>query len=105
MIKPYRRYIRKRTFGYFYTKLNELTTQLSQIEDSLDLQQVQKHFLAVINSYLGFFKGCKSYQQRKQIIEKYVHPSFREYFSCNESYTKITRLHIMNQKSNNGSSK
>jgi hypothetical protein len=97
MIKPHRTYIRKRTLGYFYQKIQQLNNSLLFLqqqqtikgERSDDYIQLKKHFLSVINSYLGFLIHCKSYTKRKKILEAHVHPLFREWFSLDESYTKV----------------
>jgi hypothetical protein len=81
VIKPYRRYLRKRTFGYFYTKIQQLN------RDGCDL----KTFRSVVNSYLGFMKHTKSYKQRKRMLETLVDPRFWSYYKCNEGYTKVER--------------
>ncbi|MDR0423256.1 MAG: RNA-directed DNA polymerase [Rickettsiales bacterium] len=37
IIKPYRKYIRKRTLGYFYQKIQQLNKQLMQIHEEENL--------------------------------------------------------------------
>jgi hypothetical protein len=53
MIKPYRNYLRKRTFGYFYQKMQTLNKTLREAGDNEILfQEVLASFPQVINSYL-----------------------------------------------------
>jgi hypothetical protein len=92
MIKPNKCYIRKRTLGYFYQKvqmLNEKLHQATATNNPLLLRGVLSQFPSTVNSYLGFLMHYRSYQMRKHFVVEVTDPMFRNHFACNENVTKI----------------
>ena len=68
-IKPYRLYIRKRTIGYLYTKIQKLNTKLKN-NDIITKNDFHKYILSPINSYLGFIKNTSSFKVKIKILKK-----------------------------------
>ncbi len=67
VIKPNRIYVSNRTKGNFY---NAIQKQNLVARDHKPTKQVQKEFIASMNSYLGIMSHYKSYKLRKGMIFK-----------------------------------
>ena len=87
-IKPHRTYIRKRTIGFFYEKIQELNNRLKDNNNKIN-KELQFDFLSTINSYLGMIKNHKSYKIRKKILLNNVSAYFWNYFYISNNYTLI----------------
>jgi len=89
-IKPYRTYIRKRTYGFFYKKIillnNDLISKNYKIDNILSIR-----FLSITNSYLGMIKHHKSYKIRMKFLLEKINNSFWNYFYITQNYTIIKR--------------
>ncbi|HMS91570.1 MAG TPA: RNA-directed DNA polymerase [Candidatus Absconditabacterales bacterium] len=77
-IKSYRTYIRKRTIGNFYKKIQEVNK--SEIFDK-ELTQ------SIVNSYLGILAHYKTYKIRKKVLGNFTN-RFWSQFHFKKSYTK-----------------
>jgi hypothetical protein len=95
-IKPYRTYVRKRTLGYFYKKIQLLNRRLQEVQQEKDivlqehsLKELLKTFPMVVNSYLWFLLHHKSYRKRKQLITQAIGAPFWKWFKCDEAYKKV----------------
>ncbi len=91
-IKPYRKYISRRTKNNFYRMINEINLLL-ETEQRID-EQVLEHIRARMNSYLGTLGHADT---RHLIIKarKKLCPQFFFFFSFDDAYSKIT-LNIRN---------
>ncbi|MDD3793413.1 MAG: reverse transcriptase domain-containing protein [Candidatus Gracilibacteria bacterium] len=89
-IKPYRTYIRKRSIGYFYKKIEVLNKRLENNDLKID-SKLKQDFLSIINSYLGFLKHHKSYKKRKHLLLNQVSASFWNYFFISNNYTLVKK--------------
>lgn len=87
-IKPHRTYIRKRTIGFFYEKIQELNNRLKDNNNKIN-KELQFDFLSAINPYLGMIKNHKSYKIRKKILLNNVSAYFWNYFYISNNYTLI----------------
>ncbi len=83
-IKPYRTYIRKRTIGKFYSKIESINSKLSD-------KNFREQIRSVINSYLGLLSHHKSYAISRKIISK-IDRRFRNIFTPVDYYKKINPL-------------
>lgn len=77
-IKPYRTYVRKRTIGNFYKKMQEVNK--SEIFDK-ELMQ------SIVNSYLWILAHYKTYKIRKKVVGNFSN-RFRSQFHFAKSYQK-----------------
>jgi hypothetical protein len=89
-IKPYRKYIRKRTIWYFWNKIELLNQRLKINNSKLD-QNLKQDFIAIINSYLGMMKHYKTYKLRKKILLNQVSAYFWNYFYISWGYCKVKK--------------
>ncbi|MDD3302553.1 MAG: RNA-directed DNA polymerase [Candidatus Gracilibacteria bacterium] len=87
-INPYRVYIRKRTIGYFYKKIQKLNTKLKNNDFKLD-DKIKQDFLSTINSYLGMLNHYKAYKITKKLLINCISSNFLDYFYISKGYTKI----------------
>lgn len=90
-IKPGRTYLSNRTLARFAERCNGFKSLLEREEvNILDLQRIE----CVINSYMGFSKGRKTYGRRKQFINS-MGSAFWKYFTVGGHYQniKIKRKH------------
>ncbi|MDP3882658.1 MAG: reverse transcriptase domain-containing protein [Candidatus Staskawiczbacteria bacterium] len=69
IIKPRRIYIRNRTKGNFYKKINYWNKLFSEKGGKLEKEDTLK-FLASMNSYLGMLKQFNTHKLRKSILTK-----------------------------------
>jgi len=83
-IKPYRTYIRKRTIGKFYEKIETVNSKLSNRKNTEEIR-------SIINSYLGLLAHHKSYAISKKILSK-TNYRFRSIFTPVGYYKKIKPL-------------
>ncbi len=77
-VKPYRTYIRKRTIGNFYKKVQEVNT--CKIFDK-ELTQ------SIVNSYLWILNHYKTYKIRKKVLGKFSN-KFWSQFHFTKTYAK-----------------
>ena len=83
-IKPYRTYIRKRTIGKFYKKIEAINTKLLE-------KNAEEEIRSIINSYLWLLAHHKSYAISRKIISR-VDRCFRNIFTPVNYYKKINPL-------------
>ncbi len=88
-IKPYRIYIRKRTIGNFYKKIQYIN-KLLEPKNKIDFDK-QDEILSIVNSYLWNMKHYKSYKIRKKIF-KNIDNRFWYYFNHDKDIHKIKLL-------------
>jgi hypothetical protein len=86
-IKPYRRYIGKRTKGNMYELIRNINTRLSDPTRLSDLEQ--DRILSQMNSYLGLLSHTESYRFRSKMIS-ILDERFWEYFTRSEDIKKIS---------------
>ena len=89
-IKNYRTYIRKRTLGYFYKKIEELNSRIILLDNKIDIK-LKHDFLSIINSYLWMFKHHKTYKKRKFLLLSKVNAYFWNSFYISGWYCKIKK--------------
>ncbi len=77
-IKPYRTYIRKRTIGNFYKKVQEVNKS-----KNFDKELTQ----SIVNSYLWILNHYRTYNIRKKVIDKFSN-KFWSQFHFTKSYAK-----------------
>ena len=65
VIKPYRKYIAKRTKGNFYASVMKHNELVRSHKPTLE---EQKSFLSCMNSYLGVLKHYKTFKYRKKML-------------------------------------
>ena len=85
-IKPYRKYIGKRTKWNYYELIWNINIRLSDPTRLSDLEQ--DRILAQMNSYLGLLSHTQSYRLRSKMMS-ILDERFLEYFQLDEAYTKI----------------
>lgn len=73
VVKPGRNYVANRTKGNFYEKLQELNA-LAQNDPNYAEQA--EHFVASVNSYLGFMMHYSSYKIRHKMIWNNIDPKW-----------------------------
>lgn len=78
-IKPYRTYIRKRTIGNFYKKVQEVNKN-----ETFEKELTQ----SIINSYLWILNHYKTYKIRKKVIRNFSN-RFWSQFHFAKSYEKV----------------
>ncbi len=78
-IKPYRTYIRKRTIGNFYKKVQEVNKH-----EVFDKELIQ----SIVNSYLWILSHYKTYNIRKKVIGNFSN-RFWSQFHFTKSYAKV----------------
>lgn len=77
-IKPYRIYVRKRTIGHFYKKVQEIN-----VNPVFDKELTQ----SIVNSYLWILSHYKTYKIRKKVIGNFS-DRFWSQFHFTKSYVK-----------------
>lgn len=77
-IKPYRTYIRKRTIGNFYKKVQEVNKS-----KNFDKELTQ----SIVNSYLWILSHYKTYKIRKKVIGNFSNRFWSQFYFV-KSYTK-----------------
>ena len=85
-IKPYRRYVGKRTKGNFYELIRNINARLSDPTLLSDLEQ--ERVLAQMNSYLGLLSHTQSYRLRSKMIQL-LHSNFFLYFLVESPYMVV----------------
>ena len=88
IIKPYRIYIRNRTKGNFYKKIqywNNFLKEKQYILNKKDLSQ----FLSSINSYLGMLQRYNTYKLRKKMLLQNLSAYFWNYVYISNNYSKL----------------
>lgn len=86
---PNRIYIARRTKGNFYARIHGINQRVRENKERLSESELQ-HFVASVNSYLGFMRHYKTYKLRKKMLyslaarfDRYAHPA--------KAYTKVAR--------------
>lgn len=77
-IKPYRTYVRKRTIGNFYKKIQEVNKS-----ETFDKELMQ----SIVNSYLWILTHYKTFKIRKKVLGNFTN-RFWSQFHFTKSYTK-----------------
>ena len=85
-IKPWRRYIGKRTKGNFHEFIKSLNFRLNDPAPLSDLEQ--DYILAQMNSYLGLLSHTESYRLRSKMMS-ILDERFWQEFWCEENFWKI----------------
>ena len=88
-IKPYRSYIRKRTIGNFYQRIQNINTLLQPKHKITS--ETKEYITSVINSYLWTMKHYQTYNIRKKMF-KNIYPRFWNYFNLTIWADKISPL-------------
>ena len=84
-IKPYRRYISKRTKANFYAAINKINFML---QASFKVPwQTMKNIRALLNSYLGTLQHVNSYYLIKSVVQK-LSSKFYYFFGFTKNYSK-----------------
>jgi len=94
VIKPYRIYICHRTKGNFYKNIQYWNKLLKESKGELSAE-MQRNFLASINSYLGMMIHFNTYKLRKKMLTEHLLPDFGKYIHISDDYGRI----IVNKKS------
>ncbi|MDP3900252.1 MAG: reverse transcriptase/maturase family protein [bacterium] len=89
IIKPHRIYIRNRTKGNFYKKIEYWNNFLAENQRKLTEETIGQ-FLASINSYLGIMGQYSTYKLRKKILTENLSPHFDDYVYIENDYVKLT---------------
>jgi len=97
IIKPYRMYIRNKTKGNFYKKINYWIAVL-QKNHYIFSKEILDQFLASVNSYLGNMKQYNTYKLRKKIVTNNVLPYFGEHILVTNNYSKVVAKNIEEKK-------
>jgi hypothetical protein len=87
VIKPFRIYIRNRTKGNFYRKIQEWNALIEE-QPNLTKEDL-KHFLCSINSYLGIMKNYNTYKLRRKMLTQCLSSSFLRYVYFLNDYNKL----------------
>ena len=100
IIKPYRRYVGLRIKKSFFNKIIKWNKII--ISQNGELSEIQlKKFLAIINSYLGFFYKCSSYNLCVNCFYKNLSPYFAKYICIERDCKKAIQLsHFCGEKKN-----
>lgn len=88
-IKPYRSYIRKRTIGNFYQRIQNINTLLHPRHEITS--ETKEYIMSVINSYLWTMKHYQTYNIRKKMFRT-ISPRFWNYFTLTIWADKICPL-------------
>jgi len=84
-MKPYVKYIERRTKTNFYKLVSQINSELKRVEVSDDyLYGVRSR----INSYLGTMIHCSSYRLRVKIVST-LDPVFYHYFMFDKDFSKV----------------
>jgi len=87
VIKPYRIYIRNRTKGNFYKKIQEWNVLIKE-QPNLTKENLNQ-FLCSINSYLGIMKYYSTYKLRRKTLVQCLSPDFLRYIYITDGYSRI----------------
>jgi hypothetical protein len=88
-IKPYRTYIRKRTIGNFYKRIQTIN-ELLQAKNTITFETKDK-IISIVNSYLWTAKHYKTYKIRKKMFKNF-YARFRNYFNITRWADKMYPL-------------
>ena len=90
-IKPYRIYIRNRTKGSFYKKIQYWNNFLIEKRRSHDkfTKEDTNQFLSSVNSYLGIMANYNTYKLRKKILRQNLSAYFWNNFYISNHYSKL----------------
>lgn len=86
-IKPWRKYVGRRTKWNFYECINFINKRLQNIDPLSDTEK--NRILAQVNSYLWFFQHSNSYMLRSKMVWLFK-KDFWDYFDVDELFIKIT---------------
>lgn len=92
LIKPYRVYVRNKTKGNFYQKIQQWNKIFLAKSGKLEKKDIEK-VLASTNSYLGMLKHYNTYKLRRKMMSDHFLPHFRKFFYISCDYAKIFRKH------------
>ncbi len=90
-IKPYRIYIRNRTKGSFYKKIqywNNFLIEKRRLGTKFTKENTEQ-FLSSMNSYLGMMQQYNTYKLRKKMLEQNLSVYFWNYFYISNNYSKL----------------
>jgi hypothetical protein len=90
-IKPYRIYIRNRTKGSFYKKIqywNNFLIEKRHLQTKFTKEDTNQ-FLSCINSYLGIMANYNTYKLRKKILRQNLSAYFWNSFYISNNYSKL----------------
>jgi hypothetical protein len=89
-IKPYRNYLKNKTKGNIYDKIQILNNEIRENKGKrTDI--LKQNFRQTINSYLWLIKYYKTYKLRKKILFKQVSAYFWNYFYMSSWYMKVVK--------------
>jgi hypothetical protein len=88
VIKPYRIYVRNRTKGNFYKKIQYWNNFLAERKYKLTKEDI-KQFLSSINSYLGMMQHYNTYKLRKKMLIQNLSAYFWNYVYISNNYGKL----------------
>ncbi len=94
--KPDRTYVANRTKGNFYEKLTSFNKLIH--EDKNNAINNAEHFVATVNSYLGFMIHYSTYKIRRKLILEKIDPLWRECLIFDDKFAKV-RLKNMYKES------
>lgn len=89
VIKPHRIYIRNRTKGNFYKKIQYWNNFLMQKQGKLSEEDLKKRFLSSMNSYLGIMKHHNTYKLRKKMLVQNLSAYFWNHVYISSNYSKL----------------
>jgi len=89
-IKPYRIYIRNRTKGNFYKKIQYWNNFLIKRQYKISKRNLAQ-FLSSMNSYLGLMEHYNTYKLRKKMLTQNLSPYFWDYVYMSNNYNKLTK--------------
>ena len=90
-IKPYRIYIRNRTKGSFYKKIqywNNFLMEKRRLRTKFTKEDTNQ-FLSSMNSYLGIIANYNTYKLRKKILRQNLSAYFWNDFYISNNYSKL----------------
>jgi len=88
VLKPYRMYIRNRTKGNFYRKIQYWNQLLADGRKGFSKEN-QRKFVASTNSYLGIIGRFNTYGLRRKMLPECPSPELKKIFSAADGYSKI----------------
>lgn len=91
IIKPYRIYIKNKTKGEFYKKI-QYWKNFKKVNNFYRSREVKNKFLSSINSYLGLMKKYNTIKLRKKMLIKDLLPHFYPYVYTLGNYGKICSI-------------
>lgn len=87
VIKPGRQYIGNRTKGNLYECLQQYNRAAEA--DKKYVKENAEHFVASVNSYLGFMIHYSTYKLRRKILENKISPAWKKVISFDQDAKKL----------------